>query len=1033
MKPKNNKSKKANKKHNTRAKNKVVAKHNNKATTNAKNNVATKPENTQNSNKFNTQIYNNKDYEFDTRIYADPYENQKTKMYENSSNKQATKKYDDSNNSKFKKVPKTKKSKEKKKKSKFSARHPKLSLFLKIGIVGILALIIIVAGIIVGMLYGMWGQDFEISEEELKVAGNSILYDSEGKVLAELKGDENRKVIKLEEMSEYLPKAYVAIEDERFYEHDGVDYKRTGAAIVTYVLHRGSSSYGGSTITQQLVKNITNEKAKTGKEGITRKIKEWAKAFQIEKMLSKDQILETYLNVIFVGEKNCGVEVGAEFYFNKTAKKLSLEECAFLAGINNEPNNYNPYENTAKYGGKYGKDETKTNAINKRTKTVLKKMLDLGYIDQEKYDEAVKKVDDGLKFKKGTSKGSIYSYHTDATIAQVIKDLVDEKGWSEEYATTYVYGGGLKIYSTQNTDVQKAIEKTMVDNASTYQRNSRKKKDSDGKYVKSQAAMVVIDNETGYVVGVVGGLGEKTTSRGLNRATQSPRQTGSSIKPIADVLPALQEGILTASTRYLDTKTKFDNGRFEPKNDHGAYSGNISIRTAIAKSHNVPFVKIMAELTNATSREYLKKLGITTINDDKDVGLALAIGGLYKGISTLEMAGAYATIANDGVYRTPLFYTKIEDDKGNTVLEPKQETREVCSKQNAYILKDLLTSVVESGGTAPYCSISGMDVAAKTGTTNDDYDRWLCGFTNYYTGATWYGFDDPETVYYNRSNPSGDIWAATMKNLHKDKKSSRFQKPDGVVWIKVCKETGLRASKKCNSTYSELFSESNIPEYCDESGNAEEICEDSGKLANEFCPNKKIKYFSYVLPKERLKLWKTPMNLSKAPTEVCDVHNEDTEKENAKAPKISLIGEATMTLNVGDTYTEKGATAKDDKDGDITSNIQISGSVNTSKAGTYTITYKVKNSADKETTKTRTVIVKDKNEPNFESITNPPAPSEPSTPSTPSTPEKPTEPDKPETDNNNTNTDKTETDKDKEKDKEKEKEKNKENDKNSTN
>ena len=218
-----------------------------------------------------------------------------------------------------------------------------------------------------------------------------------------------------------------------------------------------------------------------------------------------------------------------------------------------------------------------------------------------------------------------------------------------------------------------------------------------------------------------------------------------------------------------------------------------------------------------------------------------------------------------------------------------------------------------------------------------------------------------------------------MKNLHKNKKSSKFEKPDGVVWIKVCKETGLRASKKCSSTYSELFSEENIPDYCDESGNAVEICEDTGKLANEFCPNKETKYFSYVLPKERLKLWKTPMSISKAPTEVCSEHNEKTSAESAKAPKISLIGDATMTLTVGDVYTEKGATAKDDKDGDITSKIQISGSVNTSKAGTYTVKYTVKNSYGKETTKTRTIIVKEKES------TAPVTPSTPTKPSTPTT------------------------------------------------
>ena len=276
----------------------------------------------------------------------------------------------------------------KNKKSKFSKKHPKLALAIKLTIILILAIIIICAGIVVGMVYGMWGQDFEITEKELMLYGNSVLYDSEGNVLAELKGDENRKIIKMEDMAEYLPKAYVAIEDERFYEHKGVDYKRTGGAILTYVLHRGSSSYGGSTITQQLVKNMTKENAKTGKEGITRKVKEWAKAMQLEKMLSKDQILELYLNVIFVGDTNYGVEVGAEYYFNKTAKELSLEECAFLAGINNRPNYYNPYGKTV-----YGKDEAKTKDINNRTKTVLKKMLDVGYIKQEEYDKNSENVE----------------------------------------------------------------------------------------------------------------------------------------------------------------------------------------------------------------------------------------------------------------------------------------------------------------------------------------------------------------------------------------------------------------------------------------------------------------------------------------------------------------------------------------------------------------------------------------------------------------------------------------------------------------
>ncbi len=288
------------------------------------------------------------------------------------------------------------------KKNKFSTKHPKLALAIKLIIVFILIFVVITAGIIVGMIYGMWGDDFEISEEELLLKGNSVIYDSEGKVLAELSGDENRKIIKMEDMSKYLPKAYVAIEDERFYEHSGVDYKRTAGAIATYLTHRGSSSYGGSTITQQLVKNMTNATEKSGLEGIARKVKEWAKATKLEKMLSKDQILELYLNVIFVGDKNYGVEMGAKYYFNKKAKKLNLAECAFLAGINNRPNYYNPFGKK-----KYGKDESKTTEINNRVKTVLKKMLDLEAINQEEYDNAVAKVDKGLKFKKGTEKSMI--------------------------------------------------------------------------------------------------------------------------------------------------------------------------------------------------------------------------------------------------------------------------------------------------------------------------------------------------------------------------------------------------------------------------------------------------------------------------------------------------------------------------------------------------------------------------------------------------------------------------------------------------
>ena len=851
------------------------------------------------------------------------------------------------------------------KKVKFSKKHPKLTITIRLILLLLVMAAVVGSGIVVGMLYGAWGQEFEISEEELLINGNSVVLDTDGKVIAELSGTENRKIITLEEMPENLINAYVSIEDERFYKHNGVDFKRTSAAIASYIFNRGSSSFGGSTITQQLVKNITQENEDKGIEGITRKVKEWAKAYQLERMLSKNQILELYLNIIFVGGDNYGVESGAAYYFNKSAKDLSLAQCAFLAGINNAPNAYNPY---SEY--KYGKDENKTNKINNRTKTVLAKMLQQGCINQEDYDKACKDVDKGFKFKKSSMKTSVYSYHTDAAISQVIADIMEEKDWTKEYATTYVYGGGLTIYSTQNSKVQDKMNKVMVDNSSKYAVKSRKTKDEDGKYVYSQAAMVVIDNKTGYVTGCVGGLGEKTTARGLNRATQSPRQTGSSIKPIADLLPAIEQGIVTPSTLYNDNYTEFTgaytSGKYTPKNQ-GRFRGIMTLREAVTRSQNIPFVKVMVEVTPPVSRDYMRKMGISTLDDTGDNGLALAIGGLYKGITPLEMAAAYATIANDGEYRTPVFYTKVTDSEGKVVVESKQETTEVCTKETAYVLKDMLTSVVkDTGATAYYCKISGIDVAAKTGTTNQDFDRWLCGFTNYYSGATWYGYDQNEEVRYPGTNPAGLIWSTVMKSLHKNKKKSTFDKPDGVITVKICKATGLKATDKCSSTYKEICIKGKEPEDCTErKSKGVKICEETGLLANKYCPKTTTKYSASSIPKEDLGLWKTRGSKVKndLPTDECDVHNKNnqTSTSNKKdKPTIKLKGSARLKLKVGDTYTEQGATASDKTDGDITNKIITSGMVNTSKAGTYKVTYTVTNSNNKTTTVTRTVIVEEK-------------------------------------------------------------------------
>lgn len=539
---------------------------------------------------------------------------------------------------KTKKGNKSAKAKRKDTKMKLKYKHPKLALALKIILIALVIIVVVGSGVTIGLLYGLWGDDLKINLSELVLKQNSVIYDTDENVIAELTGDENRKIITLEEMSPYLPKAYIAIEDERFEKHHGVDIKRTGAAILSFITHGGKSTAGGgSTITQQLVKNITQDKESSGIDGVIRKLKEWAKAYQVENELSKDQILELYLNLIFIGGKNQdnrGVEIASEYYFNKSAKDLSIAQCAFLAGINHSPNRYNPY---------FGSDPTEK--INKRTKTVLSQMKKLEYINQEEYDAAVAEVDTGFNFENG-AKGNVYSSHTDALIDQLIAQIMEEKEISKDAATTYLYSSGLKIYSTQDSSVQTIMEEEAK--KSKYDLKSKKNTNEDGSAVLAQGAAVVIDPKTGYVVGAVGQLGEKTTSRGLNRI-KSLRQTGSSIKPLADVLPGVEEGIVTPATIYADLATTFGKD-YEPQN-YNKFTGLRTVRTAVTTSQNIPFVKIMAELTPQKSIEYMRKMGISSLvtakenKEHNDENLALAIGGMTYGVSPLEMAAAYATVA----------------------------------------------------------------------------------------------------------------------------------------------------------------------------------------------------------------------------------------------------------------------------------------------------------------------------------------------------------------------------------------------------
>ena len=623
----------------------------------------------------------------------------------------------------------------------------------------------------------------------------SSVFDSNKNVIAQIGIERNRDNINFLDIPNNIKNAYISIEDQRFYSHHGVDIKRTGAAILSYIVKRGSSSFGGSTITQQLVKNITGNDSNS----ISRKVREWYYALILELNFSKEEILNAYFNIIYTGPNIYGIKEAALYYFNLEPKDLTLAQSAFLAGINHSPNSYNPFSET-----------DKTEKINKRTKTVLKKMFELGYISESEYNDAVQELENGLKFSKGKieTNSKINSYHTDALINEIISDFSKKNYISNDFATNYFYMSGSSIYSTQNTSIQNIVEKECKN-----KKYIIKSSNSDD---TSQAAVVIIDHSNGYVVACTGGLGDKTKSRVFNRATQMKRQTGSSMKPIAVLAPAIDRKLVTNVTVFADEPTTFIdyNGESYSPVDYDPYKGSITLRQATESSQNIPFVKIMQQLTPSVSIDYLKKMGITTLNE-KDCNLALALGGLDEGISPLEFAGAYSTIANDGIYIEPTFFTKIETSSGKIILKSKQSKRRAFSEDTASLLKQLLTEpVVGSSGTATYCAISGMDVAAKTGTTNDNYDRWLCGFTPYYTGVCWFGFDLNESINFNGKNPAGLIWSNVMKSIHSNLPNKKFEISSGIVTTKICRASGKVANSSCPDTYTEYFLKGSLPDLC---------------------------------------------------------------------------------------------------------------------------------------------------------------------------------------------------------------------------
>ncbi len=661
--------------------------------------------------------------------------------------------------------------------------------------------VVVGSGIFVGMYAAISREMKDMDVHNLSLNYSSMVYytDELGNSyeLEQLYDDGNRIWLEPDEIPDVVKDAVVAIEDERFYKHKGVDIKRTAGAVINWTIEkvtRGKRSYGGSTITQQLVKNITHEDKRTP----IRKIKEMMRAIALERELSKDEIITLYLNVVFFANNCNGIEAASNLYFDKKTIDLTLPEAATIAGITQRPTYFNPIKNPE-------------NALNKRN-VVLKKMKELGMIGEEEYNEA-SGSDLGLSKNHKERQSKIYSYFVDQVINDIISDLQNQKGYSEEFATQQVYNGGLKIYTTMNNDIQEKVE-SIFENESNFPSSSAAK--------KAQSAMIIIDPSNGEIKAMVGGKGKKTDSRGLNRATQTKRQPGSSFKPLSVYAPLIELKKLTAASILEDEKLTI--GDWSPKNAYSGYKGNIPLRKAFEISSNTTAVRALQQLGVDSSYSFLKnKFHISTLADSDKSLSPLGLGGLTYGVTVKEMAAAYGVFANGGKYVKPHTYTKVIDNKGKLLLENNAAEENSISPETSFIITSLLTSVIKGkSGTGRLAKLDKMPAAGKTGTTNNDNDKWFVGYTPYYVGAVWYGFDQNASIRNAgvTTNISAKLWGMVMEKVHSDLPVKEFSVPPGVVEAKICTKSGKLANSGCTSSVEYFISGTEPTKHCTNHGSA---------------------------------------------------------------------------------------------------------------------------------------------------------------------------------------------------------------------
>ncbi|MGB9976670.1 transglycosylase domain-containing protein [Thermovenabulum sp.] len=727
----------------------------------------------------------------------------------------------------------------------------------------ILFFFLVASGVALGVAYSYINTAPPFDPKKLKPSETSFVLDEKGNVVSELHGEQNRIPVSLEEIPDNLKNAFIAIEDQYFYSHKGINIRSIIGSLITDLI-KGGYHRGASTITQQLVKNafLTQEKS------LKRKIQEAWLAIQLERHYTKNQILEFYLNQIYFGHSAYGVEAASQLFFGKHVKDLTLAECAMLAGVPKGPQYFSPYLNF-----KNAKE---------RQELILDKMAELGYITKEEAKKAKEEKINlaGLNTPKANYKAP---YFTDYVVQETAEKLQKSLGISQEEAYDRIYNGGLKIYTTIDVNIQEAAEKALSNPANyPYTKN-----DKNG-IPQPQGAIVVLDVKTGAIKALVGGR-EHYQKLGLNRAYQSYRQPGSAFKPIVVYTAAIDSGFTAASV--IDDSPVFypsGSGTWSPQNFSGDYRGLTPLWKAIARSVNVAAVKVLDSIGVDRGIEYAKKLGIKDLvlkGSKNDRQLAIALGGLTKGVTPLELASAYQTLANQGVHIEPIAVLKIVDRNGRTLYEEKPQKWVAVSPQTAFIMTNLLKGpIYDPEGTARRLSSFPYPVRGKTGTTSDNKDVWFVGYTPYYVASVWIGHDEPVPMKgVSSGNQPANIWMQVMKEAHKNLPYKDFDRPDNIVGpIPVCMDSGKLPTELC---YKDPRGPRVVEQYFIKGTEPTEFCDvhveldvdiTNGLLATPYCPPELVQKRVFIKrpPFIPSKEGKIPLDVKyQAPEQYCPVHS----------------------------------------------------------------------------------------------------------------------------------------------------------------